>query len=463
MLRVFKHHVPKSLVILGLLEALVLMASIEFGARLRLESIDTTVTPFLERLPATLTFTAIVYIAMLAVGMYQQECCRDLRMTFIRMVAAFAGSMAVMALVFYITPQLLIWRSIAAIALIFATVGIMVTRYVFQHVVDMSVFKRGIVVLGAGKRAAKIRELERRGNSAGFRVMSYVRMRDDETEIPDAKPGEEIDSLHDFVDQLQVHELVLANEERRGTMPVSELIQCKLRGMRIFDLNQFLERETGKVELEGLQPSWIIFSDGFTFTKEANAVLKRLFDIMASLGLLILTLPILIIAALLIKLTSAGPVFYRQERIGKFGKRFNVIKFRSMYVNAEDRSGPQWAEENDPRITPIGRLLRITRIDEIPQIFNVLMGDMSFVGPRPERSVFVNELAKEIPFYAERHAVKPGITGWAQLNYPYGASVQDARAKLEYDLYYVKNFSVFLDLLILIQTVRVILWQNGVR
>lgn len=462
MLRMFKHHVPKSLVFLGLLEALILMASIEFGARIRLESIDTTVTPFLERLPATLTFTAIVYIAMLAVGMYQQECCRDLRMTFVRMLAAFAGSMAVMALVFYITPQLLIWRSIAAIALIFAAAGIMLTRVIFQHVVDMSVFKRRVIVLGAGKRAAKIRDLEKR-NSAGYRVVSYIQMRDDETEIEQAKPREEVESLHRYADALQASEFVLANEERRGTMPVSELIQCKLRGMRIYDLNLFLERETGRVELEGLQPSWIIFSDGFKFTEELNAILKRLFDIAASLLLLILTLPILLLSALLIKVTSAGPVFYRQERIGKFGKPFNVIKFRSMYVDAEARSGPQWASENDPRVTPLGRLLRTTRVDEIPQIFNVLRGDMSFVGPRPERGVFVDELAKDIPFYSERHAVKPGITGWAQLNYPYGASVEDARSKLEYDLYYVKNFSVFLDLLILIQTVRVILWQDGVR
>jgi len=462
MLRMFKHHVPKSLVFLGLLEALILMASIEFGARIRLESIDTTVTPFLDRLPATLTFTAIVYIAMLAVGMYQQECCRDLRMTFVRMLAAFAGSMAVMALVFYITPQLLIWRSIAAIALIFAAVGIMLARIIFQHVVDMSVFKRRVVVLGAGKRAAKIRELEK-NNSAGYRVVSYIQMRDDETEIPEAKPREDVESLHRYADALQAGEFVLANEERRGTMPVSELIQCKLRGMRIYDLNQFLERETGRVELEGLQPSWIIFSDGFKFTEELNAIFKRLFDIAASLLLLILTLPILLLSALLIKVTSAGPVFYRQERIGKFGKPFHVIKFRSMYVDAEVRSGPQWASENDPRVTPFGRLLRTTRVDEIPQIFNVLSGDMSFVGPRPERGVFVDELAKDIPFYSERHAVKPGITGWAQLNYPYGASVEDARSKLEYDLYYVKNFSVFLDLLILIQTVRVILWQDGVR
>jgi exopolysaccharide biosynthesis polyprenyl glycosylphosphotransferase len=192
-------------------------------------------------------------------------------------------------------------------------------------------------------------------------------------------------------------------------------------------------------------------------------MLKRLFDITASLILLVLASPILIVAALAVKLTSPGDIFYRQERVGQFGKAFNVVKFRSMVADAEKDGKAQWAKSGDPRVTPVGRILRASRIDEIPQIYNVLTGDMSFVGPRPERPVFVEELAAEIPYYRERHIVKPGITGWAQLNYPYGASVMDARHKLEYDLYYIKNYSLFLDLLILIQTVRVVVWQDGVR
>lgn len=463
MLRIFNHYVPKSLVALGLIEALVLVISIELGARLRLYWIDSSIGSFMDRVPETIAYTAVVYVAMLAVGMYQQECCRDLRMTFIRMLAAFGGAMALMALIFYITPSLLIWRSIAAISLVIAAFGIMTTRFVFQHVADMSLFKRRVMVLGAGKRAAKVKALEENDTSVGFRVVHYVSMRDDEKVIPKALHRQDINSLFQFVEEHQIHELVLASEERRGIMPVAQLIECKLRGTRITDLNNFLERETGRVELEGLQPSWIIFSDGFKFADQANAFAKRTFDLVASLALLIVTLPIMLCAALAVELTSRGGVFYKQERIGRYGRPFKVIKFRSMVQDAEHKSGPMWASENDPRVTAFGRFIRASRIDELPQIFNVLRGDMSFVGPRPERPVFVEGLSQDIPFYAERHAVKPGITGWAQINYPYGASMDDARRKLEYDLYYVKNFSVFLDLLILIQTVRVILWQDGVR
>ncbi|HEY8351792.1 MAG TPA: exopolysaccharide biosynthesis polyprenyl glycosylphosphotransferase, partial [Sphingomonadales bacterium] len=204
------------------------------------------------------------------------------------------------------------------------------------------------------------------------------------------------------------------------------------------------------------------FSDGFGRSGRFDLFLKRLFDVTTSLLLLLLTLPILIVTAIAIKVTSPGPVFYRQERVGQGGRTFMVLKFRSMRTDAE-RNGPQWAQANDDRVTPVGRLIRTARIDEIPQIFNVLKGDMSFVGPRPERPVFVEQLAKEIPFYLERHRVKPGITGWAQINYPYGASVEDARHKLQYDLYYIKNYSIFLDFLVLIQTLRVVLWPEGAR
>jgi sugar transferase (PEP-CTERM system associated) len=261
----------------------------------------------------------------------------------------------------------------------------------------------------------------------------------------------------------QVEEIVVGIRERRGgALPMRELLDCKLEGIDITDLSSFFERETGQVQLDSLNPSWMVFSDGFCRSSYRNIV-KRGFDIAASLTLLLMTFPIMLLTALLIMLETGKPILYRQVRVGECGEPFEVLKFRSMCVDAESSGMPQWAKNNDERATHVGRVIRLLRIDELPQIFNVLRGDMSFVGPRPERPYFVQELTKHIPFYANRHSVKPGITGWAQINYPYSASVEDAREKLQYDLYYAKNHSLFLDLIILVQTAQVILFGKGAR
>jgi sugar transferase (PEP-CTERM system associated) len=245
-------------------------------------------------------------------------------------------------------------------------------------------------------------------------------------------------------------------------MPVKALLDCKLEGVLVSDYSTFWESETGKVDLDALHPSWLIFSDGFV-GGWMQSMFKRAFDIFASAVLLAVSLPVIVLTALVIRLTSPGPVFYRQERVGLNGKPFMLLKFRSMRVDAERDGVPRWAAVNDNRVTPVGAFIRNTRIDEIPQIFNVLKGEMSFIGPRPERPFFVEELRHAIPYYFERHRVKPGISGWAQLNYPYGASVEDAKQKFQYDLYYIKNYSLFLDFIVLVQTARVILWPQGVR
>lgn len=230
----------------------------------------------------------------------------------------------------------------------------------------------------------------------------------------------------------------------------------------ISDYSSFMERETGRVDIDALVPSWLIYSEGGRRTR-LDALVKRTIDLSASLILLAVALPFIVVAGILVFLTSRGPVLFKQDRVGRYGKVFSLLKLRTMRVDAEQDGVPQWAAKNDPRVTLVGRFLRATRIDELPQIFNVLVGDMSFVGPRPERPYFVETLTKELPYYVERHAVKPGITGWAQVRYPYGATVDDAREKVQYDLYYIKNYSVFLDLLILFQTVRVILFSTGAR
>ena len=265
----------------------------------------------------------------------------------------------------------------------------------------------------------------------------------------------------DVVRRAHASEIVVALEDRAG-LPVSQLLRCKTEGIQVIDYQTFCERETCRLDLDELKPSWLIFGSGFA-RGFVTDLIKRLFDVTVSLALLLVTLPFTLLTAILVKLESPGPILYRQERVGLHGKPFMVLKVRSMRQDAEVAGSPQWAQVRDPRVTRVGVFIRKTRIDELPQLLNVLNGDMSFVGPRPERPFFVQQLSETIPFYRERHCVKPGITGWAQINYPYGASLEDARQKLSYDLYYVKNHSLFLDFIILLSTVRVILLQQGSR
>ena len=271
-----------------------------------------------------------------------------------------------------------------------------------------------------------------------------------------------IHNLKRYVQNLGASEVVLAIEERRNALPLKDLLRIKTAGVHVNDVSSFMERETGRVDLDSVNPSWLIFSDGFSSGRAISGVLKRGFDILASLLLLALTAPVIALFAVLVKLDSPGPAFFRQTRVGLFGQSFDLIKLRSMRTDAE-AAGAQWAQKDDPRVTRIGKFIRKVRVDELPQAWSVLKGDMSFVGPRPERPEFVADLEEKLSYYAERHMVKPGITGWAQINYPYGASIEDSRHKLEYDLYYAKNYTPFLDLLILLQTLRVVLWNDGAR
>jgi sugar transferase (PEP-CTERM system associated) len=328
-------------------------------------------------------------------------------------------------------------------------------------ILGANAFRRRVLVLGAGARAQRLRELGEK-SEAGFAIVGYIGMADKAPVIEEAIARTAIHNLTRFVENLGVSEVVLALEERRNSLPLKDLLRIKTAGVHVNDFSSFIERETGRVDLDTVNPSWLIFSDGFSSGRAVSSVAKRLFDITASLLLLLLTLPIIVLFAILVMLDSKGPAFYRQNRVGLFGQNFDVIKLRSMRTNAEV-AGAQFAQTNDPRVTRIGRFIRKVRIDELPQTWSVLKGEMSFVGPRPERPEFVADLEEKLPFYAERHMVKPGITGWAQINYPYGANLEDSRHKLEYDLYYAKNYTPFLDLIILLQTLRVVLWHEGAR
>jgi sugar transferase (PEP-CTERM system associated) len=288
-------------------------------------------------------------------------------------------------------------------------------------------------------------------------------MNDGPVAVDEAVNRNDIVSLPDHLLSLKAQEVVLALEERRNALPLNDLLRIKTTGVEVHDFSTFLERETGRVDLDSLNPSWLIFSDGFSAGRRLSSIAKRLFDVCVSLLILAATAPLIGLAALAVKLESRGPAFYRQRRVGLYGQLFDMVKIRSMRVDAEVGGKAVWAQRDDPRVTSIGKLIRKLRIDELPQAWSVLRGQMSFVGPRPERPQFVADLEARLPYYSERHVVKPGITGWAQINYPYGASVDDAREKLEFDLYYAKNYTPFLDLLILLQTARVILWPEGAR
>jgi sugar transferase (PEP-CTERM system associated) len=328
----------------------------------------------------------------------------------------------------------------------------------------MAALKTRVLVLGSGSRAAKIDEiLTKQGAASGIQVVGYLPLAGTHHFIAHDQILDTSEPLAVLAERLQVDEIILAVRDRRGgALPVADLLDCKLNGVRVLELSSFFERENGHLQLDSLNASWMILGDGFQQGMLRDTI-KRMFDVVMSLVLLSISLPVMVLTAVAIRLESPGPVFYRQERVGQHGCPFTIFKFRSMRMDAEPDGKPRWAKADDDRTTRVGRIIRKTRIDELPQTFNVFMGDMSFVGPRPERPYFVAELNQQIPYYAVRHIIKPGITGWAQVRYSYGASVDDALEKLQYDLYYVKNHSLFLDLMILFQTVQVVLWGKGAR
>jgi sugar transferase (PEP-CTERM system associated) len=399
---------------------------------------------------------------MAGVGVYGVDALRSMRIGIARLMVAVSLGVLLLALIFFFFPALTFWRSNLVYAMLFALALLFLVRLLFGRALGSEAFKRRVLVLGAGPRAARLEALARRPG-AGFVIAGYVEMNDGPAAVSRAVNRADIANLVGHVVRLRIFEVVLALEERRNALPLGDLLRIKTTGVHVNELSSFLERETGRVDLDSLNPSWLIFSDGFSAGRRLSSAGKRLFDIVVSAVILTLSAPLILLAGLLVRLESRGPAFFRQRRVGLYGQPFEIVKIRSMREDAEVGGKAVWAQRDDPRVTRVGAVIRKLRIDELPQAWTVLMGQMSFVGPRPERPQFVADLEARLPYYAERHVVKPGITGWAQINFPYGASVEDARQKLEYDLYYAKNYTPFLDLLILLQTVRVILFPEGAR
>lgn len=464
MIRFFRHYVPLNLLLLVLIEALILGGAIYAGVSARFIDGGAIPEELNPLLPKALAFTLVMLGLMTASGLYDLEWQGGVRTLLQRLGLSFGLGLLTMSMLFYFFPALLVGRGAFLLSFGLALLGILFSRALFIRWARVGALKTRALVVGTGSRAAHVEALlSKRGPASNTQVIGYLPMGGSHHFVDHARILDTSEPLPELAARLQINEIILAVRDRRGGgMPVQDLLKCKLRGIRIVELSSFFERENGHLQIDSMNASWMILAEGFHQGIVRDTV-KRLFDLVVSAAMLVVCLPIMALAALLIKLESPGPVLYRQERVGQGCRNFTILKFRSMCVDAEKDGKPRWARQNDSRVTLTGRFIRRARIDELPQIFNVFFGDMSFVGPRPERPYFVQDLTQKIPYYGVRHTVKPGITGWAQVRYAYGATDEDAMQKLQYDLYYVKNHSLFLDLMILFQTAQVVLWGKGVR
>lgn len=420
---------------------------------------------------AIATFVVVMLFSSFLMDVYDRTGKPKKREIFTRVLLSSMASCLPFSLVYVIAPFLLPNKNTLLVAILLFACG----QFSLNALFSIIKLPRRVLVLGTGPFAAQVADIVQSGNSNAV-IVGYVacaaetavlsRRGTGEETVPDAYTIEPIvgdaEQLTELSQQFHADSLVVALSERRGVFPVKEVLQCKMQGVEIVDVPKFYEQAYKKLMLEQITPSWFFFSEGFRRTA-VFAVIKRALDILLSLIGLALTLPFFPLIVLLIKLDSPGPLFFSQVRTGLNEKTFMLYKFRTMGQDAEKGTGAVWSSQNDPRITRVGAFLRKSRIDEFPQFYNVLRGDMSFVGPRPERPEFVEKLKQVIPYYSKRHFVKPGLTGWAQVCYPYGSTVEDAIEKLRYDLYYTKNISAFLDLLIVLETIKVVLFGRGGR
>ncbi len=466
-IRILGQHVPISIAVLAFAEAAIAFLSVYAAALIRFE-IPLSHLPLLQKdigvlWPRAAMFALVVVVCLMAFGLYSARQRAQLSGVLVRVAAALLVAACAVAAAFYLLPSIHLWRGVEALAVVFAGCGIVLSRVVFVRVVNQEIFKRRVLVYGAGAAAASLASLRRSADRRGFQLIGFVQPAEESRAVPAERLLDPQGNLRALCERLNVNEVVVAMDDRRRGFPIRDLLECRLAGVDVTELLTFLERETGRVRLDVLNPSWMIFGQGFR-RDPVRLFSSRLLDLAASLVVLAISLPAMLVTVIAIKLEDGltAPALYSQRRVGLGGREFRVLKFRSMRQDAE-ANGAVWAQRSDPRVTRVGAVIRKLRIDELPQILNVLRGHMSFIGPRPERPEFVAELSEKIPYYVQRHSVKPGITGWAQLCYPYGSSEQDALEKLQYDLYYIKNNNLLFDLAILVQTAEVVLLGKGAR
>ncbi|MBN8728018.1 MAG: TIGR03013 family PEP-CTERM/XrtA system glycosyltransferase [Xanthomonadales bacterium] len=467
MLRFLRQHNSRWLALLILLHGLLLIASVDIAAHLRYLRDAASFNYFASDIwPRAALFAAALIAGMAALGLYQTHFRERWSGQMTRQVAGFVLGGILLIIIWYAFPPAYIGRSVFIIALLFGFAGVALLHWAFLRLVDSDALRRRVLVWGAASHAATIpQQLRRRADRRGFRVVGFVPLAHEDVAVPVTDllvPA--TGPLLDWLRQLRIDEIVVGVDDRRRGPAMDELLACKLGGVEVTELATFFERESGRVELHLVEPSWLVYSDGF-HVSPLRRVVKRAFDLVAASAVLLLAWPLMLLVAIAIRLESGRgqPILYRQQRVGQGGTPFMLVKFRSMRTDAERDGVARWASQHDDRVTRVGHIIRKARLDELPQLANILRGDMSLVGPRPERPEFVAGLARQIRYYELRHCVKPGLAGWAQLRFPYGASAEEAAGKLEYDLWYVKHHGLLLDLLILLQTVEVVLFGRGAR
>ena len=457
------HHLSAQRSLIFLTEGLLVFASVLLAMAVRFSFDLRSVLGYQSLFPKILLLTVVCQVCFYYNDLYGDYLTRFGKEVVIKVLQSLAGASLIIFAIYYLYPSLQLGRGIFLITLAILPLLLACWRFCYDRYLH-GAFRPRVLIIGTDAMAKSLgRELVQRPE-LGYKVVGFIH-RDP------AKMGERVvnprvigdyASLPQVVAAQKIDHIIVALDDRRGQLPFEALLTTKLQGVRVEDGTSFYERVGGKIALEQLRPSWLIFGQGFRKSWLIQ-LLKRAEDLLLSIVGMVLFSPFFLVLAVLVKLTSPGPVFYRQERVGEGEKVFTLYKFRSMWDGAEKASGPVWAQDQDSRVTPIGRFMRRLRLDEIPQMVNVLKGEMSFIGPRPERPVFVQELKEKIPYYNLRFSAKPGITGWAQVRYHYGGTVEGALEKLQYELYYIKNMSLFLDFIVLLETFKVVFWQKGAR
>ncbi|PCJ37980.1 MAG: hypothetical protein COA75_01830 [Cellvibrionales bacterium] len=464
--RLFGHYVHVQFLLLALFElAVIYSISLAIYNYFIVVATESS-TYFVPEVGAKLALMDVVFVMfMVAMGLYDTRQRERLSGLVMRLIAALFFAAIALTVLYQFIPQLSAGDGLLKASAVASVASLAVIRALFYRFIDGRVLLRRVLVVGTGKKALLIDRLRRKADMRGFHLVGFVESGANQASPVDQNRILKFDkSLCAYALENDIDEIVVALDDRRQSLPTDDLLNCRMSGIDITDTLDFFERESALIQLDLVQPSWLIHADGFKRNLIRTSV-KRSFDILVSVFLLVLSVPFMLLTALAILLECGGKgtVFYSQQRVGRNGRCFNVHKFRSMKTDAEADGVARWAQKEDPRITRVGSSIRKYRLDELPQLWNVLVGEMSLVGPRPERPEFVKELCQANPLYKERHRVCPGITGWAQLCYPYGASAEDSMSKLQYDLYYVKNHGLFLDAYTLIQTVEVVLFKKGSR
>jgi sugar transferase (PEP-CTERM system associated) len=467
MLRVFKKYYPIRNVFFVIGEGLFIFLSVLLSSLIILgpEFLNNDQYLILKILLIAVVCQTCLYYN----DLYDIKFSENLKELSFRLLQALGFTAIFLSLIYFIIPKAMIGSAIFFISICFVILIIISWRFCYTIALERGLFNQKIILLGSADLIGKITQEINERKDCGYtivyefpEVIHQSDLNEGQKGNPGTLCGQKYEGLSEMAKKWGIKKIIVAIQEKRKTFPHDELLKCRVNGIEVIEGNSFYEMLTGKLIVKAINPSWLIFSEGFR-KSPTRRLMKRSVDLLLSCTMLILFFPLIIVIALLIKIDSKGPIIFSQERVGQKGKIYRMHKFRSMVENAETQSGPVWAQDDDARITRVGSIIRKLRLDELPQLWNVLKGDMSFVGPRPERDHFVKDLEGLIPYYRERHTVKPGITGWAQVSYDYGASVEDAIEKLNYDLFYIKNMSFFMDLIIVLRTIKIVLFQKGAR